>query len=141
MRFLGDRRLEICWEIRKLKQGRKPIQKKLANKASYYSRPPLRSRLEGVAEEGLRESRWGDNLPKRLRARKVPLGSPLLRSGHVHDQNSLKYKAIISLKVKEKLFLRYVIFLQITLLFVASLVKNYIRFYIYFYFATMLLEK
>ena len=98
MRFLGDRRLEICWEIRKLKQGRKPIQKKLANKASYYSRPPLRSRLEGVAEEGLRESRWGD-------IRKVPLGSPLLRSGHVHDQNTLKYKAIISLKVKEKILL------------------------------------
>ena len=44
LRFLGDRRLEICGEIHNLKQGSSLYTKKLADKAGFYIRTPLRSR-------------------------------------------------------------------------------------------------
>ncbi|WP_037326000.1 hypothetical protein, partial [Anaerococcus lactolyticus] len=49
LRFLGLRRLEISMKKRKLIQGNSLYQKKLAEKASFFFCPPLRSRLEGVA--------------------------------------------------------------------------------------------
>ena len=45
LRFLGLRRLEISGELHQLIQGCSLYTKKLAEKASFFIRPPLRSRL------------------------------------------------------------------------------------------------
>ncbi len=96
--IFSNPRIRNLWRYTPTKTRTSSLPKKACQKGKLLLPLPAKEPFGGGSGRGFKGEPVGD-------IRKVPLGSPLLRSGHVHDQNSLKYKAIISLKVKEKLFL------------------------------------